>query len=128
MLKLQEELSGGLSGWVNDIATGGSFFSGSFSSGTARGIILKKLGLSQVIYSVSGAGALAGGTLQFFHGLGLNILNMYAQSESSALGTSWKNEDFEEFDLAEKAGSIGRALGNEVRVWEPDEDGNGELQ
>merc|ERR1712048_1409733 len=49
-------------------------------------VILKKIGLDKVMYAVSGAGPIRPDTISFFKNTGINILNMFAQSESSALG------------------------------------------
>jgi len=46
------------------------------------------------MYAVSGAGPIRPDTISFFKNIGIDILNMFAQSESSALGTTWTNEDF----------------------------------
>jgi len=93
--------------------------------------VLKGVGLGSVMYAISGAGPITTSTLNFFHDMGLNILNMFAQSESSALGSAWKNSDFTEFNLTEKFGSIGRALGNELKIDNPEGDvegkGRGEI-
>jgi len=104
-----------------------SFLTGKIKEWSPK-TILKGVGLGKVMYAVSGAGPITKSTLTFFHEMGLNILNMFAQSESSALGTAWKNSDFSEFNLTEKFGSIGRAFGNEVRIDSPDEEGRGEIE
>jgi len=90
--------------------------------------VLKGVGLGSVMYAISGAGPITKSTLNFFHDMGLNILNMFAQSESSALGTSWRNEDFGQFDLQHKFGSIGRPLGNKLKISNPNDEGKGEIE
>jgi long-chain-fatty-acid--CoA ligase ACSBG len=79
-------------------------------------VILKAIGLDKVKYAVSGAGPVKPDTISFFQKIGINILNMFAQSESSALGTAWTNEDFKTKGIGEKFGSIGRELGNELKL------------
>jgi long-chain-fatty-acid--CoA ligase ACSBG len=112
--KLETKTSGGLAGTLAGFDFG-------------KGLIKGKVGLNNVMYAISGAGAITKPTLNFFHEWGLDILNMYAQSESSALGTSWSNEDYANFNFTQKAGSIGRAVGNELKIENPDADGRGEI-
>jgi len=90
-------------------------------------VILNKLGLGSVTVAVSGAGPITKDTLAFFNGMGINILNVFGQSESSAVGTAWFNSDFAQFNFKEKFGSIGRAMGNEVKIAGPDSEGRGEI-
>mmetsp|Transcript_87046 Transcript_87046/g.186566 ORF Transcript_87046/g.186566 Transcript_87046/m.186566 type:complete len:733 (+) Transcript_87046:53-2251(+) len=90
--------------------------------------LLKGVGLGSVMYALSGAGPITKPTLSFFHNMGLNILNVYAQSESSCLGTAWKNSDYENFDLGEKFGSIGRPVGNKLRLVNTNDQGEGEIE
>jgi len=111
-LKIEDATSGFLMGKIKDLSPK---------------TILKGVGLGSVKYAVSGAGPITKSTLSFFHEMGLNILNMFAQSESSALGTAWKNSDFKEFNLTEKFGSIGRAMGNKVQIVMDEED-RGEIE
>lgn len=92
-------------------------------------VILKKLGLGSLDIAVSGAGPISKETLTFFHNMGINILNVYGQSESSAIGTAWLNRDFYRYsNFKSKFGSIGRALGIRVRIANPDSEGRGEIQ
>jgi len=84
----------------------------------APGVILGGVGLDKVMYAITGAGPITKDTLWFFHVMGINILNVYAQSESSALGTAWTLSDFGEYSLEEKFGSIGKAMGNELQLHE----------
>jgi len=84
-------------------------------------VVLKKIGMNKVMYALSGAGAIKPETISFFSQARINILNMFAQSESSALGTAWTNEDFQIEDIEKKFGSIGKAVGNEVRLDQWDE-------
>merc|ERR1719356_1849925 len=72
------------------------------------------------MYAITGAGPITHDTLSFFHDMGINILNVYAQSEGAALGTAWKPSDFESYNVTEKFGSSGKALGNDLKL---DEDG-----
>eukprot|EP00928_Gymnodinium_smaydae_P032754 TRINITY_DN2363_c0_g4_i1.p1 TRINITY_DN2363_c0_g4~~TRINITY_DN2363_c0_g4_i1.p1 ORF type:complete len:447 (+),score=51.47 TRINITY_DN2363_c0_g4_i1:278-1618(+) len=78
--------------------------------------ILSKIGFQELKFAISGAGAISASTLDFFHGFNLNILNAYAQSESSCLGAAWRNSDFKEFNMTAKLGSIGRAVGNKLEL------------
>merc|ERR1712151_1085814 len=88
-------------------------------------IIRKGIGLDKVMYAVSGAGPIKPDTIAFFKKIGIDILNMFAQSESSALGTTWTNEDFKREGIEEKFGSIGRAVGNELKLDNTlDDEGN----
>merc|ERR1712014_301934 len=88
-------------------------------------IIQRGIGLHKVRYAVSGAGPIRPDTIAFFQKIGINILNMFAQSESSALGTTWTNEDFKRKGIENKFGSIGRAVGNELKLDDTlDEGGN----
>jgi long-chain-fatty-acid--CoA ligase ACSBG len=87
-------------------------------------VVLKGVGLHKVKYAITGAGPITKDTLWFFRKMGIDILNIFAQSESAALGTAWALQDFEQYDLSEKFGSIGKALGNELRIVE----GNSEIQ
>merc|ERR1712151_1298161 len=88
-------------------------------------VILTKIGLDKVMYAVSGAGPIRPDTISFFKNTGVNILNKFAQSESSALGTTWTNEDFKINGIEKKFGSIGKAVGNELKLDETlDDEGN----
>jgi len=78
--------------------------------------LLSKIGLNKVMYGITGAGPITKVTLSFMRSLGINLLNMYAQSESSAIGTSWKNAYFEQEDADDLIGSIGKPLGNAVKI------------
>jgi len=91
-------------------------------------VFLNKVGLDKTLYAVSGAGPIRKDTLVFFNNMGLQILNMFAQSESSGIGTAWTREDFTNFDLSEKFGSIGQPLGNEVVIDKPKGDDKGEIK
>merc|ERR1712048_537277 len=84
--------------------------------------ILWKIGLDKVMYAVSGAGPIKPDTISFFKNIGIDILNMFAQSESSALGTTWTNEDFKREGIEKKFGSIGRAVGNELKLDDTKDD------
>jgi len=81
-------------------------------------VILKGVGLHKVMYAITGAGPITKDTLWFFREMGINILNIYALSESGALGTAWGLKDFDNYNLDEKFGSIGKALGNELKIDE----------
>jgi len=85
--------------------------------------ILNSAGLDKVMYAISGAGSINPTTISFFNKLGIRILNMFAQSESSGLGTAWTNQDFDMDNIEEKFGSIGKALGNELKLDETPDDG-----
>jgi len=91
-------------------------------------ILLKKLGLNAIDVAVSGAGAISKETLTFFHNLGINILNVYGQSESAALGTSWRNSFFKDHrDFKSKFGSIGKPIACDVKIKDPDSQARGEI-
>merc|ERR1719229_409843 len=70
------------------------------------------------MYALTGAGPITKDTLLFFRDMGINILNVYAQSESGCLGTGWRPDDFTKYKVSEKIGSIGRPLGNELKIDE----------
>jgi len=81
-------------------------------------VVLGSIGLQKVQYALTGAGPITKDTLWFFNAMGINILNIYAQSESTALGTAWTPTFFSAYNLTEKFGSIGKALGNELKLDE----------
>jgi len=112
-MKIEDATKSWLFGKINDIAPK---------------ILLKGVGLGSVQYAFSGAGPITKSTLKFFNEMGLNILNLFGQSESSAMGTGWRNEDFSKYNLDEKFGSIGRPLANKLRLVDPDSEGQGEIQ
>ncbi|CAK0855326.1 unnamed protein product [Prorocentrum cordatum] len=112
-MKIEDATKSWLFGKINDIAPA---------------MLLKGVGLGSVEYALSGAGPITKSTLKFFSGMGLNILNLFGQSESSALGTGWRNEDFSNFNVDEKFGSIGRPLANKFRLVDKDSEGQGEIQ
>eukprot|EP00928_Gymnodinium_smaydae_P051205 TRINITY_DN3473_c0_g1_i2.p1 TRINITY_DN3473_c0_g1~~TRINITY_DN3473_c0_g1_i2.p1 ORF type:complete len:780 (+),score=190.48 TRINITY_DN3473_c0_g1_i2:58-2397(+) len=85
-------------------------------------LMLKKIGLGKVAFAISGAGPITANTLEFYYNLDLRILNAFGQSESSALGTAWSNKDFITFNVSEKLGSIGKALGNKLGFRAGDDD------
>jgi len=112
-MKIEDATKSWLFGKINDIAPS---------------ILLKGVGLGSVQYAFSGAGPITKSTLKFFNGMGLDILNLFGQSESSAMGTGWRNEDFSKYNLDEKFGSIGRPLANKFRLVDKDNEGQGEIQ
>jgi len=112
-LKLELATQSWLFGKINDVAPS---------------VLLKGVGLGSVQYAITGAGPITKSTLKFFKDMGLNILNLFGQSESSALGTSWRNEDFNNFNLTEEFGSIGRPLANKFRLADRNAEGQGEIQ
>jgi long-chain-fatty-acid--CoA ligase ACSBG len=112
-LKIEDATKSWLFGKINDIAPS---------------ILLKGVGLGSVQYAFSGAGPITKSTLKFFNEMGLDILSLFGQSESSAMGTGWRNEDFSKYNLDEKFGSIGRPLANKVRLVDKDSEGQGEIQ
>jgi len=60
--------------------------------------------------------------------MGIPILNVFGQSESSAVGTAWVPRHYREHkDFEKKFGSIGKAIGIEVKIADPDKDGRGEI-
>jgi len=79
------------------------------------GMILGKLGLGDVMYALTGAGPITKDTLSYFHDMGINIVNIFGQSESAALGALWQPDDFDKYNVSEKFGSIGRSFGNSLK-------------
>ncbi|MEC9408246.1 MAG: AMP-binding protein [Pseudomonadota bacterium] len=73
------------------------------------------LGLDRCFYAMTGAAPISQGTMDFFASLGITILEVYGQSESTGGGTLSKPG-------ANRKGSIGRALpGTEVSIAEDGE-------
>src|SRR6202171_1910148 len=68
------------------------------------------LGLDRVRFALTGAAAMSLATLRFFESLGIDILDLWGLSESTAMGTS-------NLPGARKAGTIGRPTeGVEIRI------------
>ena len=81
-------------------------------------VILKQLGLGEVNYAGSGAGPISKDTLSFFNSYKLNILNIFGQSESCGMGTSWLSQSFR----LDKLGSIGlTSPGMELKIQDPED-------
>lgn len=72
--------------------------------------ILDKYGLKRIRYAVTGGGALGSDYFLFFRALGVNLREIYALTESSALGTTHQGDDI-------KVGTCGKPVpGVEVKI------------
>ena len=70
----------------------------------------KRLGLERVRLAISGAAPISPDVLRFFHAIGLDLLEVYGQTEGSGPTTIHRRGDI-------RVGSVGRAIpGVEVRV------------
>jgi len=90
-------------------------------------ILRKKIGLGSLKIALTGAGPITKDTLLFYKKLGINILNVFGQSESTALGTTWRPGDYERPNVDDLLGSIGSPIGGEFKIGNPDENGAGEI-
>lgn len=72
--------------------------------------ILDKYGLKRIRYAVTGGGALGSDYFLFFRALGVDLREIYALTESSALGTTHQGDDI-------KVGTCGKPVpGVEVKI------------
>ena len=89
------------------------------------GIIKKKakakIGMSNCVFAITGAAPINPDILELFHKLGIPLFEGYGMTETSA-GATIGHKD------ANKFGSVGKPFAGEVRIHNPDEKGNGEIQ
>ena len=82
----------------------------------------QKIGFSNLKFAITGAAPINPEILHLFHDLGIPIYEGYGMTETSAGATLGHAK-------ANKIGSVGKPLvGTELRIADPDEDGNGEIQ
>jgi long-chain acyl-CoA synthetase len=89
------------------------------------GIIKKKakakIGMSNCVYAITGAAPINPDILELFHKLGVPLFEGYGMTETSAGATiGHKN--------ANKFGSVGKTFAGEIRIDNPNEKGDGEIQ
>lgn len=80
-----------------------------------------KIGMSNCIFAITGAAPINPEILQLFHKLGVPLFEGYGMTETSAGATIGHKG-------ANKIGSVGTTFAGEIRIHNPDEDGNGEIQ
>ncbi len=89
------------------------------------GIIKKKakakIGMSNCVYAITGAAPINPEILELFHKLGVPLFEGYGMTETSAGATIGHKG-------ANKIGSVGTTFAGEIRIHNPDEQGNGEIQ
>jgi len=84
--------------------------------------ILAKISLENIRICISGGGPLPASTFKQFNQLGINFVQGYGLTETSPIVTLNPVEHYKET-------SVGRVIDRvEVRISEPDEEGNGEIQ
>ena len=80
-----------------------------------------KIGMSNCIFAITGAAPINPEILQLFHKLGVPLFEGYGMTETSAGATIGHKG-------ANKIGSVGTTFAGEIRIHNPDEEGNGEIQ
>ncbi len=89
------------------------------------GIIKKKakakIGMTNCIYAITGAAPINPDILELFHKLGIPLFEGYGMTETSA-GATIGHKD------ANKFGSVGKPFAGEIRIHNPNEKGDGEIQ
>ena len=89
------------------------------------GIIKKKakakIGMSNCVYAITGAAPINPDILELFHKLGVPLFEGYGMTETSAGATIGHKG-------ANKIGSVGTTFAGDIRIHNPDEKGNGEIQ
>ena len=81
----------------------------------------KKIGMSNCIYAITGAAPINPDILELFHKLDVPLFEGYGMTETSAGATIGHKG-------ANKIGSVGTTFAGEIRIHNPDEQGNGEIQ
>jgi len=80
-----------------------------------------KIGMSNCVYAITGAAPINPDILELFHKLGIPLFEGYGMTETSAGATiGHKN--------ANKFGSVGKTFAGEIRIDNPNEKGDGEIQ
>tara|TARA_B110000116_G_scaffold25948_1_gene19872 strand:+ start:1891 stop:3672 length:1782 start_codon:yes stop_codon:yes gene_type:complete len=89
------------------------------------GIIKKKakakIGMSNCVYAITGAAPINPDILELFHKLGIPLFEGYGMTETSAGATIGHKG-------ANKFGSVGKTFAGEIRIENPNEKGDGEIQ
>ncbi len=89
------------------------------------GIIKKKakakIGITNCIYAITGAAPINPDILELFHKLGIPLFEGYGMTETSAGATIGHKG-------ANKFGSVGKPFAGEIRIHNPNEKGDGEIQ
>ena len=89
------------------------------------GIIKKKarakIGMSNCVYAITGAAPINPDILELFHKLGIPLFEGYGMTETSAGATIGHKG-------ANKFGSVGKTFAGEIRIHNPNEKGDGEIQ
>ena len=89
------------------------------------GIIKKKakakIGMSNCIYAITGAAPINPDILELFHKLDIPLFEGYGMTETSAGATIGHKG-------ANKFGSVGKPFAGEIRIHNPNEKGDGEIQ
>jgi len=89
------------------------------------GIIKKKakakIGMSNCVYAITGAAPINPDILELFHKLDIPLFEGYGMTETSAGATIGHKG-------ANKFGSVGKTFAGEIRIHNPNEKGDGEIQ
>ena len=80
-----------------------------------------KIGMTNCIYAITGAAPINPDILALFHKLGIPLFEGYGMTETSAGATIGHKG-------ANKFGSVGKPFAGEVRIHNPNEKGDGEIQ
>ena len=80
-----------------------------------------KIGMSNCVYAITGAAPINPDILELFHKLGIPLFEGYGMTETSAGATIGHK-------AANKFGSVGKTFAGEIRIDNPNEKGDGEIQ
>ena len=80
-----------------------------------------KIGMSNCVYAITGAAPINPDILELFHKLGIPLFEGYGMTETSAGATIGHKG-------ANKFGSVGKTFAGEIRIENPNEKGDGEIQ
>jgi long-subunit acyl-CoA synthetase (AMP-forming) len=83
--------------------------------------VKKKIGLANCVYAITGAAPINPDILELFHKLGIPLFEGYGMTETSAGATIGHKG-------ANKFGSVGKPFAGELRIHNPNEKGDGEIQ
>jgi len=83
--------------------------------------VKKKIGMSNCVFAITGAAPINPDILELFHKVGIPLFEGYGMTETSAGATIGHKG-------ANKFGSVGKPFAGEVRIHNPDEKGDGEIQ
>jgi long-subunit acyl-CoA synthetase (AMP-forming) len=81
----------------------------------------KAIGMSNCVYAITGAAPINPDILELFHKLGIPLFEGYGMTETSAGATIGHKG-------ANKFGSVGKTFAGEIRIDNPNEKGDGEIQ